>query len=290
MNQKQENRAMNESTLTTGEGTSNALVEAESARAIQEVQAAVVMAKKFPRDEEKSAERILVACRRPALAVQAMFTYPRGSTMVEGPSIRLAEAAAKAWGNLQVGTRELSREGGSSTVEAYAWDLETNTRISKVFQVPHERSTKSETVYLTDSRDIYEAVANQGARRLRTCILSLIPGDVIDEAVIECKKTQERMLKEAPEEKLKKVVAAFAEIGVTQQMIEGRLRHKLSATKVGEVFTLHKVYQAIQDGMSSVEEAFPQEESQKRAGGGFFGGRSRSEASGEAAGEEGFKE
>ncbi len=71
-----------------------------------------------------------------------------------------------------------------STVEAFAWDVEeANTRQTKVFQVRHWRHTKQGGYKLTDPRDIYELVANNGARRLRACILGVIPGDVIDAAV-----------------------------------------------------------------------------------------------------------
>lgn len=47
---------------------------------------------------------------------------------------------------------------------------------------------------LTDSRDIYEATANFGARRMRACILGVIPGDVVDMAVNECKETQKKAM------------------------------------------------------------------------------------------------
>ena len=150
----------------------NALVNAESQRAIQEVQAAMVIAKKFPRNQIEAMERITNACCRQTLAETALYSYPRGGTEVTGPSIRLAEALAQEWGNLQFGIRELSQENGSSTVEAFAWDVERNTRQTKIFQVSHIRySKKYGNTQLTDPRDIYEMVANQGARRLRACIL-----------------------------------------------------------------------------------------------------------------------
>lgn len=152
-------------------------------RQAQEVQAAMVIAKKFPRDEVQSFNRIMRACQRKTLAEQAMYEYPRGGTKVTGPSIRLAEAMAQNWGNLDYGIIELEQKNGESQVMAYAWDLETNTRQTKIFSVPHIRSTKKGNVTLTDPRDIYELVANQGARRVRACILGVIPGDVIDSAL-----------------------------------------------------------------------------------------------------------
>ncbi len=40
-------------------------------------------------------------------------------------------------------------------MEAFAWDLETNSKRTVVFNVPHKRVTKRGTTNLTDPRDIY---------------------------------------------------------------------------------------------------------------------------------------
>ncbi len=83
---------------------------------------------------------------------------------------------------------ELEQKEDSSTVEAYAWDLETNTKRSMIFEVKHERKAKGKINKFDDPRDIYQLVANQGSRRVRACILAVIPGDVVESAVEECKK------------------------------------------------------------------------------------------------------
>ena len=154
-----------------------AMVEVASGRAAQEVQGQIIMAKKFPRDIFLSEKRILEACSRKGLAELAFYSYPRGGKQVCGPSIRMAEMLAQNWGNMDSGVIELEQRDGESTVMAYAWDLETNTRDTKIFTVKHEYKAKEQIKKLTDPRDIYEYVANQGARRKRACILSIIPGD-----------------------------------------------------------------------------------------------------------------
>ena len=111
-------------------------------RQAQEVQAAMIVAKHFPRDERVACDRILNACTRRSLAEGAIYSYSRGGTEVSGPSIRLAECIAQNWGNIDFGYIELEQKNGESQVMAYAWDLETNTRQSKVFSVPHRRDTK----------------------------------------------------------------------------------------------------------------------------------------------------
>ena len=190
-------------------------------RQAQEVQAAMVIAKKFPRDESVAWSRVMTACQRKSLAEQAMYEYPRGGTKVTGPSIRLAEAMAQAWGNLDFGIVELEQKNGESQVMAYAWDLETNTRQTKIFSVPHIRGTKKGNIPLTDPRDIYEMVANQGARRLRACILGVIPGDVIDAAVDACQKTLAGGNKEPLIDRVRKGAKIFEDkFSVTIPMLE----------------------------------------------------------------------
>src|SRR5690554_970112 len=131
-------------------------VEAMNTRQMQEVKGMVFMAKQFPRDIDQSIQRILKACERKSLAEQAIYEYPRGGTKVSGPSIRLAEAIAQNWQNIDFGIVELEQQPGESSVMAYAWDLETNTRQTKIFTVPHVRATKKGNYRLTDPRDIYE--------------------------------------------------------------------------------------------------------------------------------------
>ena len=233
-----------------------ALVDIQSARESQEVQAMVVSAKRFPRNQIEAMDRILNACTRPTLAEGAIYSYPRGGEKVEGPSIRLAEAMAQAWGNIEFGIRELSQENGESTVEAFAWDLETNTRQVKVFQVPHKRFTKKYGAKdLVDPRDIYELVANNGARRLRACILGILPGDVIESAVQQCQKTLQTSADVTPEG-LKKMVDAFGTLGVTDEMIKTFCQCKIEAIPAAQVVRLKKIFASIRDGMSNISDWF----------------------------------
>ncbi len=230
-------------------------IASTEARAVAEVQAAYVIAKKFPRNAHESYMAIIDACKRPFLAEGAMYAYPRGGTLVKGPSIRLAEVLAQNWGNIDCGVREISQSNGVSVAEAYAIDLQTNTRVTKVFHVPHKRDTKKGVVRLNDARDIYELVANQGARRLRACILGIIPGDVVEAAVERCGLTLASS--DVPiGEQIKKMVLAFDELGVKVEHLEKRLGHNLDATIPQEIVTLKSIYKSIKDGMANREQFF----------------------------------
>ena len=242
---------------------SSSAIAVEQSRAIQEVQGAIIMAKKFPRNETACFAKVIESCKRKSLAESAMYSYPRGGEKVSGPSIRLAETLAKTWGNLQFGIVELSQDNGASEVMAYAWDLETNTRQVKQFTVKHSRySKKNGLTKLTDPRDIYEISANQGARRLRACILGVLPSDLIDAAVDECEKTLRGNNAEPLVDRIRSCVAKFAEIGVSQEMIEKRFNHKIDAIDVHELVALGKIYNSLRDGMAKIEDYFEKTKSE----------------------------
>lgn len=226
-------------------------------RQAQEVQAAMVVAKKFPRNEVESYNRIIRACQRKSLAEQAMYEYPRGGTKVTGPSIRLAEAMAQNWGNLDYGLIELEQKAGESQVMAYAWDLETNTRQTIVFSVPHIRATKKGNVPLTDPRDIYEMVASQGARRMRSCILRVIPGDVVESAVAQCNKTLMDGGGVPLIDLVRGVAATFQEeYGIPLEAIEEYIGRKHEAFSMDDLIRLKKVFRSLKDGMAKREDYF----------------------------------
>lgn len=109
--------------VATRPQSNQAMIEVEQQRAISEVQGAIVLAKKFPRNQIACLDRIMTSCQRPTLAEQALYSYSRGGTEITGPSIRLAEAIAQNWSNLQFGIKELEQRNGESTVEAFAWDV-----------------------------------------------------------------------------------------------------------------------------------------------------------------------
>jgi hypothetical protein len=251
--------------------TKTVTTEAMTTREMAEVKSMVFMAKQFPRDERAAMARILKACEREALAEQGAYEYPRGDTKVNGPSIRMAEALAQNWGNITFDIVELEQRGGESTVMARAWDLETNVQQRKIFTVPHIRHTRSGDYKLTDPRDIYEMVANQGARRLRACILGVIPGDVVDAAVNKCDETLLKLIGGNLEEAIEKMIAAFKkDHGVTPQMIEKTLGCRQSAFTAKDVVKMRRIYTSIRDGMGKASDYFeglPAEKPAQKASG-----------------------
>lgn len=236
-------------------GMGNAMMTAETQRAIAEIQAASIMALHNPRNPQVAVDRILNECQRPTLAEVAIYSFPRGGQNVTGPSIRLAEVIKRHWQHIRSGWRCLERSKGRSLIEAYAYDIQNNVGENRTFEVHHVRDTRQGRKPLTDERDIYELEANQAARRVRACILALIDGDVIEAALDQCTRTLEAKADTTPEG-IKRMLEAFKPHKVNQAMIEARIGRNLSAITAAQMVALKNILNGMKDGMSTREHWF----------------------------------
>ncbi|WP_313469873.1 hypothetical protein [Lysinibacillus sp.] len=250
------------------QNTGGALAQASASREMEEVKGQIFMAKQFPRNTFQAEQRIIDSCQRPALAQVAMYQYPRGGQRVTGPSIRLAEVLAQNWGNLSFGIQELEQRDGESVAKAYCWDLETNVRQEKVFTVKHSMKAKGAIKKLDDPRDIYEKVANDGARRLRTCILGIIPGDIVDKAIIQCNNTLAGNSKGPLKDRIGNALKTFKEQHrVTQEMIEAKFGYNAESFTEYDYVELINIFNSLKDGMSKVEDWFDKEIAKNQSSG-----------------------
>ena len=203
---------------------------------------------------------------------------------MEGPSIRLAEALISAWGNAEAGWKEVARhwdpkgaDGNGCNVSecvAYCFDKETNVRREISFSVPHTRD-KNETdsrgkktgkmlrVALDNERDIYELCANMASRRIRACILQVVPGWLTEEAleIVSATLKKDDNAEKLPE-RIQSMEAKFLELGVSRSQLEKKLGHSLEPNDMtmAEVYRLGRVYTSIADGMIRMNDVFPTEE------------------------------
>jgi hypothetical protein len=161
-------------------------------RELAREQSARIMAKQYPRNPQDALKSIAGACSRLTLARTALYEYRKGGTLVTGPSIRLAEQLVRCWGNIQYGFNILEQEATHSIVRAYATDLEANVTVERTFYVEHSIKAKERIKSLTDPREIYEHIANQASRRVRACMLEVIPGDVVSMQPTYAKRRPER--------------------------------------------------------------------------------------------------
>lgn len=250
---------MNNGVMAQLDNINQGTVAIEASRAIAEAQGKLVIAKRFPRDEVQAYNRVAQACQRKGIAEKAFYSYNRGGGTVSGPTIRFAEELARCWGNIDYGIKELSQDEGKSEMQAYAWDLETNAQSVQNFTNPHIREVGGKAKILTSQRDIYEINANMGARRLRSRILAILPTDLVDMAINECKKTLAGNNDEPLIDRVKKMIVAFGKIGVTQEQIEKRLGRKVDTMTIDDFTDYIGIYNAIKQGESKIAEWFEAE-------------------------------
>lgn len=230
--------------------------ESAVARAMQEIQASLVIAQRFPRDETKARQRIMDACSRKGLAEVAEYEFSRGGTDITGPTIDLLRAIASRWGNILFGWEERDRRDGESTVRAWAWDTQSNARAERTWMVRHWRDTRSGGYKLDDERDIYEMLANNASRRLRACLEEVIDSDIITDAVDKCRATLKGQSTEPLIDRIRAMLPHFLAMDITSSEIETWAGRKLDSITESQLAKLRRIWKAIKDGVSKKEDHF----------------------------------
>ncbi|AMU62788.1 MULTISPECIES: hypothetical protein [Mycobacteroides] len=228
----------------------------EQSRAVAEVQSAVIVAQQIPRDMRRAEAEMRDACGRMTMAEQAFYQVKNRGT---GPSVHLMRELARVWGNVQYGVNELHRDDNraESEVLAWAWDVQTNTRATRTFIVPHARMKQGRRQELTDLGDITNNNNNAGARAVRECISAILPKWFTEEAQNICKNTIENGEGVPLPKRVEIMLGKFREIGITEAQLETKIGKKRGAWDAGDVAQMGITYTSItRDGMDKAE-AFP---------------------------------
>lgn len=239
-----------------GQGTA-----VEQTRAAAEVLAAVRVAQECPRDLQAARQMMQDSCRQLSLAERAFYRFPRGGQTVTGPTVHLARELARCFGNVQYGIAELRRddEYGQSEMLAFAWDVQTNTRNSNTFIVPHLRDKRGGPERLVDVRDIYENNANNGARRVRQAIYAILPPYFTEEAQQLCRQTLKDGGGRPLAHRIGDAVAEFKKLGVSLERIERKVGSSKDRWDEMDVAHLGVVFKSIQAREVTVDDEFPAE-------------------------------
>jgi hypothetical protein len=241
----------------------SAIAAAEASRA--RIESAYSVALRKPRDIDEARLRILEACRRPMFAARVEYAKPTGGKAIKGPSIRFAELAVREWGNLMVETSVVYEDRDIRRVNVRCIDLQTNSTFSRDIQVKKtverknakdrdvissRQNSYNETVYIVratddemqneESKAVSKVVRNEGLR--------LIPADITDEALEVARETLAKKDAEDPQAARKRVIDAFAAIGVRSVDLAAYLGHPVAQLVPAELDTLRALHRAIADG------------------------------------------
>lgn len=262
---------------TAGEETGLQVAQASAvATAQREVEAMVMLARRFPRSEAQAYQSIIQACLRPSFAERGNYEFERGKkkdevsgkwvpNLVKGVSVYLAREMAKFWGNLRYGYRIISDTLDDREIEGWAWDMETNVYVSAPsrFQKLQQRKVWEDTPQgrqqvtkwvRPDERDLRELTSKQAAIQIRNCILQLLPADVVEDASLRCQDTKLAKAKQDPKGEMKKVLNSFASLNVSVEDLDLLLGHSIEQASPAEIVSLRDIFATIRDGQGTFAE------------------------------------
>lgn len=266
---------MNE--LTTIQPRTNetaATAAAAQSKALVEARYTVALAR--PRDLDAVREKLLKECRRPSFAEVARYNKPIGKGVV-GPSIRFAEAAVRCMGNIVIQEVTTYDDDEKRIIEVSVTDLENNTpwttsitiektveRSSPNGEIIRERTNSfGKRVYIIRATedDLLNKKNALLSKAVRTLALRHIPGDLIDECMDLVVATQNKKDAEDPDAAKRKILDAFAGIGVPVDQLKKYVGSDLAVINPKDLAELRALHAAIKEGETSwkaaMEARFP---------------------------------
>ena len=245
--------------IADDEGTGIQVQQVSAIAAItrSEVESQLDAAHKYPRSIKRFLDEAnAMVSRSVDVASMCFYSLPRDGKQIMGPSVRLAEIAASAYGNLHVGARPLEVQDGDTvcTAQGVAWDLQKNLRVT--VEKTRRITGKSGKRY---SDDMVITTQNAAASiALRDAIFRVIPRAYIDEVFKRARAVAVGDAKAIGERRVN-AVAALTKMGATQERILAALgRAEVEAITLDDLERLIGNFTAIKDGSTTVDDAFPE--------------------------------
>lgn len=228
-----------------------------TAMAIREVEASIIVAKRFPRSIDECWAKLMQSCKRQSFAKKASYSYPRGGTQITGPSVNLARIAGQCYGNIRYGVDITRDDDENRSIVGWAWDVENNVRASYPDHFKKLIFRKKGGWVVPDERDLRELTNRRGAIVVRNALIHVMPNDFIEDAEAMCLKTLKDNIKD-PEGEKKHLILEFDKIGVSVEMLTSYL--KTDKWGPDNLVTLQGILTAIGDGSGKRDDYFRKEQ------------------------------
>ena len=234
------------------------LITVESGDAIaaitrSEVDSQVATAHAYPRSLANFRDRcVSEATVDEITAASCRYVIPRDGKQIEGPSVRLAEIVAAAYGNIRVASRIIAIDDKFVTAQGVAHDLEANYAVA----VENKRSIlKTNGQRYSQSMIQTTALAAQ-AIAYREAVFKVDPRALFMPAFFAARAaavgTVETLAKRRSE-----VFGYFARFGIVQEQVLAVVgREQLVDVTLDDLATLRGIATAIKNGEVDPEEAF----------------------------------
>ena len=219
-----------------------------------EVDVQIATAKRYPRSVRTFIERATeMAILDEDTAASCFYALPRGGKSIEGPSARLAEICASAWGHMRIQARVISEDDRFIMARGEAWDVQNNVAIG--YEVRRRITDKNNQKYTDDMVGVTANAASSIA--LRNAIFKIIPSAFWRPIYLKCRQVAIGKA-ETLATKRAKMLEYFQKMGVPATRVFALLGVRgLEDVTLEHMGTLHGLATAIKEGDTSVDEAFP---------------------------------
>lgn len=223
-------------------------IASHSETRVKEVEAAVVIAHKNPRNEDAARATLIRQCEHPLFAEKCCYRYPRGDGNVCGPSIVMAREMARCWRNIRSGFSITADDEDNRTIEAYAWDMETNEHVTQQATFRKLIYRKKGGWVTPDERDLLELTNRQASKAVRNCLLACMPWLTVQELIAAAEKTLNDQAAKDPDATRKNIADGFTRLNVPIHQIEEFIGCGLARCSPAQLATLRQVWKTIESG------------------------------------------
>lgn len=213
----------------------------------------ITTARAFPRSVNRFMNECLnMATLTEQVAADCIYALPRDGKTIEGPSARLAEIVASAWGNCRAGSRIVAEDADFITAQGVFHDLERNVSIT--YEVRRRitdrsgRRFKPDMIAVTGNAACSIALRNAVFKGVPKAFWSAIY-DAAKQAAVGDVKTIANKRADA--------LAYLQKMGVTQDQVLAVLG--IAGTEdigADQLATLRGLITAIKDEDTTVDQAF----------------------------------
>lgn len=190
-----------------------------------------------------------------ATALSCLYALKRSHKVIEGPSIRFAEAALQSWKNSRAGSRIVDIGSEFITAQGFFYDLENNMALA--FEVMRRITDKDGTRYGDDMIGVTGNAASSIA--FRNAVLKGIPKIAWNEPY-QAARNLSIGKGESISIKRDEMVKAFAPLGVDKEQIFGLLGVKgLDDVSIDHMILMGGILNSIKEGETTVAIAFSPE-------------------------------
>lgn len=225
-----------------------------AAIAKSEVESQLDAAHKYPRSIKRFLDEALaMVSRSTEVASMCIYALPRDGKTVAGPSVRLAEIAASAYRNLQVGARPVDVSETEVTSQGVAWDMERNVRfiVEKKRRITGKSGRRFSEDMIITTQNAASSIA------LRDAIFRAIPRAYIQE-IYERAKGVAVGKAETLANRRASVMQRLTQMGATQDRVLAKLgKPEVEAINLEDMEILIGLGTSIKEGSITVDAAFP---------------------------------